>query len=64
MKLPNKYNLKNSIELAEHLKNVHVNKNTKLFSFDISNMYTNIPVNETVSIITNKESNENYILNS
>ena len=43
MKFQYKYNIKNSIEFTEQLKKIRVNKNTKLYSFDISNMYTNIP---------------------
>ena len=62
IELPAKHNIKNSIELTEQLINVKVNRNTKLYSFDISNMYTNIPIEETIYIIinnlkTNNESN-------
>lgn len=35
---------KNTYNLIEKLYNIHVNKNTKLYSFDINNMYTNIPI--------------------
>ena len=57
-----KHNIKNSIEFTERLINVELNRNTKLYSFDISNTYTNIPIEETINIIinnlkTNNESN-------
>jgi hypothetical protein len=49
--LPNVYNIKNSTHLIEELNNIPVNSNIKLASFDITNMYTNIPTEELVQII-------------
>ena len=54
IKLNNNYTIKNSYHLTEHLKNIKVNENTKLYSFDVKNMYTNIPITETINIITQK----------
>jgi hypothetical protein len=61
LKLENKYNIKNTIELTKKLNTIIVNNNTKLFSFDITNMYTNIPIQNTLNIIKQKliENNEN-----
>lgn len=37
---------KEQYQTRQTFKNTHVNKCTKLFSFDISSMYINIPINE------------------
>ena len=52
IELPAKHNIKNSIKLTEQLINVEVNRNTKLYSFDISNMYTTIPIEETINTVS------------
>jgi hypothetical protein len=46
LQLPNAFNLQNSSKLAHSLKQVKIGKNTRLYSFDIENMYTNIPIHE------------------
>ena len=63
IKRPGKYTIKNNIKLTEQLKNVKVNRDTKLYSFVISNMYTNIPIDDDINIIINKlkTHNENDI---
>jgi hypothetical protein len=43
----------NSKELVHNLKRINVQMNTKIYSFDITNMYTNIPQNELIQIIRN-----------
>jgi hypothetical protein len=52
LQLPYVYNVKDSIELIHNLENLQIDENTKLCSFDITNMYTNIPINETKHIIS------------
>ena len=47
--LNNKYNIKNSIELTK--QKIELTQNSKLISLDIKDMYTNIPVAETIDII-------------
>lgn len=54
LKLNYTHNIKNTIKLTELLKTIPVTDNTKLFSFDITNMYTNIPIAETIKIIKQK----------
>lgn len=49
-----------SYHLTQILDKIEINKNTKLISFDISNMYTNIPIKETIEIINNKLKNNNF----
>ena len=46
-----KYNIKNSTELTKQLHKIKLSPNLKFISFHINNMYTNIPVKETIDII-------------
>ena len=41
--LPNTYNIMNTIEIAEELTNLHINKNHKLITLDSKDLYTNLP---------------------
>jgi hypothetical protein len=43
LQLPYIYNIQNSIQLITDLKTIELSKDTRLCSFDITNMYTNIP---------------------
>jgi len=53
LQLPYTFNVKNSIHLMSEISNIApYNSNTRLASFDISNMYTNIPTTKIPSIIT------------
>ena len=54
-----KYSVKNSIDLSVKLKNITLPENTILASFDVSNMFSNIPNEECVKIITKKLKNNN-----
>lgn len=62
--LPNKYIIKNSIELANKIKNVELTKNDILISLDIKNLYTNIPIKETIDTMYNilLKNNENQLI--
>jgi hypothetical protein len=51
IQLPNIFNVVNSRELIHNLKRIKTPVNTKECSFDIRNMYTNIPQNELIHII-------------
>jgi hypothetical protein len=51
LQLPNTYNIQNSIQLMGDIKSITINKSTRLCSFDIINMYTNIPKNDIIIII-------------
>jgi hypothetical protein len=53
LQLPNIYNIQNSIQLMGDLKSITINKNTRLCSFDIVNVYTNIPKNDIITITKN-----------
>ena len=48
----NQYSITNSYSLSHTLINTHFQQST-LTSFDIQNLFTNIPINETVDIIVN-----------
>ena len=43
--------IKNSVDLVSKLEDSHIPQNSTLTSFDITNMYTNIPISETIDII-------------
>jgi hypothetical protein len=49
--LPNSFKVQNSYSLAQSLRNIKIDKNTKLCLFDIENRYTNIPMLELKDII-------------
>jgi hypothetical protein len=45
------YSVKNSLDLISKIKDVNIPTNTMFISFDVSNMYTNIPTKETMEIL-------------
>jgi hypothetical protein len=49
--LPYAFNLKNTLELQKELKETPIKPSYTLASLDISNMYSNIPIKETKTII-------------
>jgi hypothetical protein len=51
--LPNICNVKNIIHLIQSLKEIPTDANTTFVSSDIANMYTNTPIHETKSILSN-----------
>jgi hypothetical protein len=57
--LPYAFNIKNTIQLINDLKNIPFDQNLRLASFDISNMHTNIPTEELLTIIESACKNNN-----
>ena len=49
----NEYTLKNSLEFIKEINEINFN-NKIMASFDIQSLFTNIPLNETIKIITNE----------
>jgi hypothetical protein len=49
--LPYTYNVKNTTHLINDLKEIPYNRNLRLASLDITNMYPNIPTSELITII-------------
>ena len=43
--IPNKYNIKNSLDLTKQLNNINLSSNCKFISLDIKDMYSNVPIN-------------------
>ena len=41
--LPNIYNIKNSLEIAEEISKIHINQYMKLITLDIKDLYTSLP---------------------
>ena len=48
--LQHQYNIKNSIDLAHDLKNITIKDEYQMISFDIKDLYVNIPIDETINI--------------
>jgi hypothetical protein len=59
LQLPYVYNIKDCIKLIHTLENLQINENTRLCSFDIENIYTNIPVVEVKNILKETLNNDN-----
>ncbi|XP_068235514.1 uncharacterized protein [Palaemon carinicauda] len=57
----NEYTLKNSMQLIDDLKNIQVNSDNYMVSYDIDSLYTNEPVEETIIIILEQINDENMI---
>jgi uncharacterized protein (DUF1697 family) len=57
--LPYTFSVKNTVQFINDLTNIPYNKKLILASFDISNMYTNIPTEELIKIITTACQNNN-----
>jgi hypothetical protein len=47
------YNLRNSNHIMTVLKTTELNSDTRIYSFDIENMYTKIPRKDIINIINN-----------
>jgi hypothetical protein len=60
-KFNNNIMLKNSIDLVSKIKDLEIPMNTKLVSFDIKNLYTNIPIKETINILKNNLKVQNHL---
>ena len=58
--LPNAFNIKNAVHLIDDLHEIPHKQGIRLVSFDIENMYPNIPSNELVHIIE-RLSHENQL---
>jgi hypothetical protein len=54
MYLPYKYNIDSTIQCAEALKKLNVLPTSKIITLDITNLYTNIPSNETIELVNHK----------
>lgn len=53
LKIDNDTSVKNNMELTDKIISTEIPKNGKLASFDVTNMYSNIPVAETIKITRN-----------
>ena len=51
--LNNNMSIKNNDEFIEKITKIKISKQLKIASFDVVNMYTNIPINETIDILHN-----------
>jgi hypothetical protein len=62
MHLPSVYNVQNSATLMHDLEQITIHPNIRTCSFDLTNMYTNIPIKELINIIQ-KSLTHNHIPN-
>lgn len=49
--LPHAFIIKSSVHMIDDLRDIPINENTKFASFDIANMYSNVPTKKSESII-------------
>ena len=49
--LNNHYNVTNSTNLAHDLSQLKIHENHKMITFDVKDLYVNIPINETLNIL-------------
>ena len=52
--LNNHYNITNSVNLANDLTKLEINENHRFITFDIKDLYVNVPVYETLDITKNR----------
>ena len=57
----NNRSIKNSSDLINHIHDIEINSNILMVSYDISNMYTNIPIEKTLNIIKENLEKQNKI---
>ncbi len=56
------YSLNNTYDLIKHIENIDIPDNSIFVSFDISNMYSNVPIKKTLDILRS-ELSENINMN-
>ena len=59
--LSNCFNVTNSTTLANDLTKLEIHENHKMISFDIKDLYVNIPIDETLNIVKSKLLKNNNI---
>ena len=45
LNLPNTYNIKNTQEIAEDLRNIRIKETDRIITLDIKDLYVNLPIN-------------------
>jgi hypothetical protein len=53
LQLPNAFNMQNTSILAHSIKFIKLNKDIQICSFEIENIYINIPINELLNVVEN-----------
>ena len=46
--------LRSSYEFLEKLQEINLNSNQVMVSFDVKSLFTNVPLQETIDLISNK----------
>ena len=60
----NEFTLKNNMQLVDDLKNLQLNSESYMVSYDIESLYTNIPIDETIQILLDQMNEENLVRNA
>ena len=50
----NENTINNAFDLADEIRNVPVNQDDILVSYDVTVLFTNVPLDETINILVNK----------
>ena len=64
--LPHTYNVRNSQELAEELINMQLDNNTRMITYDIKDLYVNLPIQgitETTEFWLKRNKTDNKLIN-
>jgi len=65
LRLRNNYNTKNSYEIAEELNKIKINKNSRIITLDIKDLYVNLPINgimHATKYLLNKNNNSEEVI--
>ena len=60
--ISDKHMLRSSYEFLEKLQEINLNSNQVMVSFDVKSLFTNVPLQETIDVISDKiyDKNSNY----
>ena len=50
----NEYTITDAFDFADEIRNVSVNEDDILVSYDVTALFTNVPLDETINILVNK----------
>ena len=59
--MKNRYTINNTRDFVNRLRELSINDNEKMVSFDVSSLFTNVPLDHTIEIILKKVYDEKLI---
>lgn len=57
----NHYTISDTLSFTEEIQNLDINKNNILVSYDVTSLFTNIPLQETIEITVEKVFVDNWL---